>query len=85
MRESRLRVFWDVRQMGKCSLVEHLRYAGLIGDVKTNYRDDGDSDGIVSFTMYPPKHITKASSATWAKNNHDRMRSFGIRTEIVEE
>jgi hypothetical protein len=59
-------------------LIEQLRYAGIVSDVKHEYRDEEDSEGIISFNLYPPKGV---DIHVWADHNTARMKSFSIRVD----
>ena len=77
-----LKVILDLKRQNNASqLVEQLRYAGIVGSVTHNYRDDEDADGVLTFRLYCPP---KVRASVWADQNHKRMASFGIRTEIID-
>lgn len=65
------------------TLLECLRYASVIGNVKHEYKDDEDGKGYYSFDIYAPKNVNYEA---WADMNAERMRSFMIRakSELVE-
>jgi len=62
------------------TLLECLRYAGIIYDIKEEYveRKDGEIDTYYSFEILPPKSV---HAVTWKKMNSLRMRSFSVLTK----
>jgi len=76
-----LKVTLDLKRQNSASqLVEQLRYAGIVGSVTHEYRNDEDADGVLTFRLYCPSGVRKS---VWADQNHKRMESFGIRNEII--
>ena len=81
MKPSKIRISLDLKRQNSASLlVEQLRYAGLVFGVSHQYRNDEDSDGVLSFTIESPGGFKPSA---WADMNVRRMKSFGIKAEEV--
>lgn len=65
-----------LKNVDDAALVEFLRYAGAIG------RDES-LNGDVEITIYPPRYVKKFNNDVWASMNQDRIKSFGIKADIV--
>ena len=77
-----IKVSWNTKRDGKISmLVEQLRYAGLMGHIATQYKNDEDAKGTLEFVIYPPRNVNEK---VWAEQNVARMRSFSIKAEVVD-
>jgi hypothetical protein len=62
------------------TLLECLRYAGVISKPIHSFDGDDDLEGQYSFNIFTPKG---SLSIPWAKMNAERMRSFGINAKDV--
>ena len=61
------------------TLLECLRYAGVISNVEHDYNDGEDAKGHYSFTIYAPN--CDIDQEVWASMNAKRMRSFMINAQ----
>lgn len=56
-------------------LIEQLRYAGLVKVIKEDATEHGP---VFMLELNAPKGYDSEGGRVWAKQNADRMRSFGI-------
>jgi len=77
-----IKVSWNTKRDGKISmLVEQLRYAGLVGSIDMEFKNNEDAHGTLTFTIYPPSNVNEK---VWAEQNVARMRSFMIKAEAID-